>query len=258
MESPFFMRGLRTQLHKIAAHCSTALVSTESCVEAAGGDGAGCRDEAAALRLKTLAVAAILAASAAGVAVPLAARDRFLGGGAFALVKAFSAGVVLATGFVHVLGDAEKALANPCLPSAPWQAFPFAGFVALLAALGTLAVDLVCTQLYERKLHRGEQQQTDASSEPHEAAALQLQDSSVPVISRWDGADNDAMHVAGTSAQRDSHGHRHGHGEAAHDGRRGHVHGHRHDDEEPSLARRVVVAQVMSSAHAICRTVYIE
>ncbi|KAK3130670.1 hypothetical protein QOZ80_6BG0496420 [Eleusine coracana subsp. coracana] len=237
MESSLFMRGLRTQLHKI-----TALVSTESCVEAAGGDGAGCRDEAAALRLKTLAVAAILAAGAAGVAVPLAGRDRCLGGGAFAFIKAFSAGLVLATGFVHVLGDAEKALVDPCLvPAAPWQAFPFAGFVALLAALGTLAVDLVCTQLYERKLLRGDQQQTDASasSEPHEAAALLLRDSSIPVISRWDGTDDDAMHVAGTSTQRDSHGHRHSHGEAAHDG---HDHGH---DVEPSLARRVVVAQIL-------------
>ncbi|GJM98146.1 hypothetical protein PR202_ga15128 [Eleusine coracana subsp. coracana] len=235
MESSLFMRGLRTQLHKITA----------------GGDGAGCRDEAAALRLKTLAVAAILAAGAAGVAVPLAGRDRCLGGGAFAFIKAFSAGLVLATGFVHVLGDAEKALVDPCLvPAAPWQAFPFAGFVALLAALGTLAVDLVCTQLYERKLLRGDQQQTDASasSEPHEAAALLLRDSSIPVISRWDGTDDDAMHVAGTSTQRDSHGHRHSHGEAAHDG---HDHGH---DVEPSLARRVVVAQCIFFVAIRCQS----
>lgn len=220
------------------------MISTESCVEAAG------RDEAAALWLKTFAVAAILAASAAGVAVPLAGRERWLGsggGGTFALIKAFSAGVVLATGFVHVLGDAEKALTDPCLPAAPWKAFPFAGFVALLSALGTLAVDVVCTQLYEGKLHRGQQrEEADASEQQHEAAAPLLRDSAVAEITverRWDGTD-DVMDVAGTSAQVSaqwgSHGHGHDHGQVQ-------SHGH---DEEPSLARRVVVAQVCS-VHAI-------
>jgi solute carrier family 39 (zinc transporter), member 1/2/3 len=214
-----------------------ALVSTASCGE---GNGADCRDEAAALWLKTAAVALILAASAAGVAVPLAGRERCLGS-TLPLIKAFSAGVVLATGFVHLLSDAEKALSDPCLPDAPWRRFPFAGFVAMLAALGTLAADLICTQFYERKLRRV-QQEADAS-EQHQSAALLL-DSVATEARRLDGTD-DGMHVAGTSAQGSTQRDRHGHGEATRDAR-GHVHGHGHG-EEPSLARRVVIAQVSSS-----------
>jgi solute carrier family 39 (zinc transporter), member 1/2/3 len=219
--------------------CVAALVSTASCGE---GDGADCRDEAAALRLRTAAVALILAASAAGVAVPLAGRERCLGS-TFPLIKAFSAGVVLATGFVHVLSNAEKALSDPCIPDAPWRRFPFAGFVAMLAALGTLAADLVCTQFYERKLRRV-QQVADDASEQHLPAALLL-DSVTTEARRLDGTTDDDMHVAGTSAQGSTQTSRHGHGEATRDAR-GHVHGHGHG-EEPSLARRVVIAQVTRS-----------
>ena len=51
-----------------------------------------------------------------------------------------AAGVVLATGFVHVLPDAHAALSNPCLEFStdyPW-AFTLAAFAAIL----TLAVEV--------------------------------------------------------------------------------------------------------------------
>ncbi|XP_020090363.1 zinc transporter 7-like [Ananas comosus] len=118
----------------------------------------GCRDDAPALRLKLAAMAAILVSGMVGVAIPLAAgrkRRRLLSteSGFFALAKAFAAGVILATGFIHMLHDAEAALTDPCLPRFPWRRFPFSGFVAMAAALATLAtlvLDFLATQFYER------------------------------------------------------------------------------------------------------------
>jgi hypothetical protein len=54
----------------------------------------------------------------AGVAVPLAGKKATSGGGggaaAFALGRAFAAGVVLATGLVHMLPAAMHALSVSC------------------------------------------------------------------------------------------------------------------------------------------------
>jgi hypothetical protein len=60
---------------------------------------------------------------------------------------AFAAGVILATGFAHMLDDATDALTDPCLPESPWRRFPFPGFIALLVA------DFVTTNLYAGKEH---------------------------------------------------------------------------------------------------------
>jgi solute carrier family 39 (zinc transporter), member 1/2/3 len=60
---------------------------------------------------------------------------------------AFAAGVILATGFAHMLDDATDALTDLCLPESPWRRFPFPGFIALLVA------DFVTTSLYEGKEH---------------------------------------------------------------------------------------------------------
>ncbi|OEL20633.1 Cationic peroxidase SPC4 [Dichanthelium oligosanthes] len=79
------------------------------------------------------------------------------GSGLFVLAKAFAVGVVLAMEFVHMLHDADEALTNPCLPAVPWRQFPFSGFVAMLAALGTLVIDFVGTHMYERKHRRKEE-----------------------------------------------------------------------------------------------------
>ncbi|KAL0306087.1 UNVERIFIED_CONTAM: Zinc transporter 1 [Sesamum radiatum] len=53
------------------------------------------------------------------------------------MIKAFAAGVILATGFIHILPDAFRTLTSPCLGENPWGKFPFAGFVAMMAAIGT-------------------------------------------------------------------------------------------------------------------------
>ncbi|KAG8381813.1 hypothetical protein BUALT_Bualt05G0011900 [Buddleja alternifolia] len=114
----------------------------------------GCRDDSYALVLKMIAIAAILIASFCGVSIPLLGKNRrFLqtDSNLFVIVKAFAAGVILATGFVHILPDATSALTDSCLPSFPWLEFPFSGFIAMVAALATLLADSVGTWYYESK-----------------------------------------------------------------------------------------------------------
>lgn len=90
------------------------------------------RSTNAALGLRIAALFAILAASTIGGLLPLLSRNKFKFG--FFLGKVFAAGVVTATGFVHILPDAVDALSNPCLgfsSSYPW-AYTFAGGCALI------------------------------------------------------------------------------------------------------------------------------
>ncbi|XP_020097050.1 zinc transporter 10-like [Ananas comosus] len=161
-DSLFLFTRLRDHLRLFSASSAVAA----SC---AGGEDAAdeCRDDAAALPLKMAAIASILIAGLAGVAIPLVGRRRRLvraDGGIFVSAKAFAAGVVLATGFVHMLHGADSALSDPCLPESPWRQFPFPGFVAMLAALGTLLVDILATKFYERKHRRNNTKKTAAAA----------------------------------------------------------------------------------------------
>ncbi|PKI41044.1 zinc transporter 8-like [Punica granatum] len=112
------------------------------------------RDKTAALRYKIGAIAAILVAGALGVCLPMLGKvvptlrpDRDF----FFVVKAFAAGVILSTGFIHVFPDAYENLTSPCLADEPWGSFPFAGFVAMVAAIGTLQIDMLATSYYTRR-----------------------------------------------------------------------------------------------------------
>lgn len=103
-----------------------------------------CYNKPEALRLKLIAIAGILVASMIGVCLPLFSRsvpalrpDTNI----FVLVKAFASGVILATGYMHVLPDSFDDLHSPCLPKNPWSKFPFTTFVAMLSALVTLMID---------------------------------------------------------------------------------------------------------------------
>jgi zinc transporter 1/2/3 len=263
MESSSHVPYLRAHLQRIAA----SSLSTASCAAPSSG-GEACRDEAAALGLKMIAVAAILVSGAAGVAIPLLGRcwrgrDGGGGGGLFVLAKAFAAGVILATGFVHVLPDADEALRDHCLPTVPWRKFPFPGFFAMLAALGTLVVDFVGTHMYERKHAASEEDRETAAAAAdnararEEIAAALLEDGALAerggdVEGRRSGGGNKedaAMHIVGVHAHAAAHRHRHAHGHGScHGGPSydsyGHGHGH---GEEPSQARHAVVAQVRCS-----------
>ncbi|KAG2302602.1 hypothetical protein Bca52824_031253 [Brassica carinata] len=212
-----------------------------------------CRDDSAAFLLKLVAIASILLSGAAGVSVPLIGRNRrFLqtDGSLFVTAKAFAAGVILATGFVHMLAGGTEALKNPCLPEFPWSKFPFPGFFAMVAALITLLVDFMGTQYYERKQEREAEDQFDEQS----------QGIIVPLVGEggcndekvFGEEDNGGIHIVGIHAHAAHHRHSHPQGHSSCDGHskidigHGHGHGHGHGGLElGSGARHVVVSQVL-------------
>ncbi|KAK1557764.1 hypothetical protein Q3G72_031454 [Acer saccharum] len=117
-----------------------------------------CNNKAKALPLKIIAIVSILVTSMIGVSSPLLTRsipalhpDRNL----FVIVKAFAAGIIMATGFMHVLPDSFDMLSSSCLSDNPWHKFPFTGFVAMLSAIVTLMVDSLATSIYSKKSNSG-------------------------------------------------------------------------------------------------------
>ncbi|KAJ3669048.1 hypothetical protein LUZ60_010998 [Juncus effusus] len=111
-------------------------------------------DKSKARTLHIIAIFSILIASSIGCTIPVLGK-RFPALSPekdyFFLIKAFAAGVILATGFIHILPDAFDKLTSPCLPNSPWQDFPFAGFVAMVAAIGTLMTDTLATGYFYRR-----------------------------------------------------------------------------------------------------------
>ncbi|XVF77768.1 hypothetical protein PTKIN_Ptkin14bG0073300 [Pterospermum kingtungense] len=120
-----------------------------------------------ALKYKLGAIGAILVAGAIGVSFPLlgsripALRPE---NDIFFMIKAFAAGVILATGFIHILPDGFENLTSPCLAEHPWGKFPFTGFVAMMSAIGTLMVDAFATGYYKRQ-HFSKHKEANADEE---------------------------------------------------------------------------------------------
>ncbi|KAL5578072.1 hypothetical protein UlMin_019771 [Ulmus minor] len=111
------------------------------------------RDKAKALQLKLVAVASILVASALGVSLPIFGKKiPTLGpeNDIFFVIKAFAAGVILATGFIHILPEAFESLTSPCTGQNWWGNFPFTGLVAMLSAMATMMIDTFATSYYHR------------------------------------------------------------------------------------------------------------
>ncbi|RWW38685.1 hypothetical protein BHE74_00056064 [Ensete ventricosum] len=166
------------------------------------GDGeGGCsaddgdRDKKKALPLKIAAIVSIMVCGGIGVGVPALSMwiqslrpDKDI----FFVIKAFAAGVILATGFIHILPDAFETLTSSCLATSPWQDFPFAGFCAMVGAVGTLMVDTLATGYFSRL--NGDRLRPTSSSEAtnvdveanhahtHGAAVMQPEDSSAQLI----------------------------------------------------------------------------
>ncbi|KAA8525159.1 hypothetical protein F0562_006977 [Nyssa sinensis] len=222
-------------------------MSNASC----SGDAAefeACRDDSAALIFKIVAIAAILTAGVTGVAIPLVGKKcRFLrtDSNLFVAAKAFAAGVILATGFVHMLPDATSSLTNTCIPQYPWSKFPFSGFFAMMAALGTLLVDFVGTQYYERKQekHRASQLgQVDSVDLLSDSGIVEVKERNRKVFGEEEGG---GMHIVGIHAHAAHHRHNHPPGQEACEGHvMEHSHGFGGGDEEGSV-RHVVVSQVL-------------
>ncbi|GFP96219.1 zinc transporter 1 [Phtheirospermum japonicum] len=118
----------------------------------------GCHDEPSqhdrgeALKFKLAAIGSVLFAGGIGISIPILGRRFEIlrpENDMFFMIKAFAAGVILATGFIHILPDAFRSLESPCLGENPWGKFPFSGFIAMMSAIGTLMVDTVATCYYK-------------------------------------------------------------------------------------------------------------
>ncbi|CAI9275839.1 unnamed protein product [Lactuca saligna] len=132
-----------------------------------------CNNKSKALPLKIIGIAAILITSIIGVCLPLITRsipalspDRNL----FVIVKAFASGIILATGFMHVLPDSFDMLRSPCLSDNPWHKFPFTGFLAMLSAIFTLMVDSMATSMYTTKNNAISAEGGESTTGDHEMA----------------------------------------------------------------------------------------
>jgi len=201
-----------------------------------------CRDESAALILKFVAMASILVAGFSGIAIPLLGNRRGLfrsDGEILPAAKAFAAGVILATGFVHMLQDAWKALNHSCLKSYShvWSEFPITGFFAMMSALLTLLVDFVATQYYETQ-HK---KTLDSGGPEHgEELEEELLGSGIVEVREENGG---GMHIVGMHAHASQHGHSHQNHVDGH----GHSHSFGEHDGVDSSVRHVVVSQVTNN-----------
>lgn len=86
----------------------------------------GERNATLAMKYKVIAIATILVAGIIGVVIPLLGKvipalspEKDI----FFVIKAFAAGVILATGFIHVLPDAYENLTSSKLKEDPWGSF---------------------------------------------------------------------------------------------------------------------------------------
>lgn len=174
------------------------------------------RDSAAALRLKFVAIASILAAGAVGVIIPILGRSVSAlrpESNLFFVIKAFAAGVILATGLIHILPEAFQSLTSPCLAQRPWRRFPVTGFVVMSSAIVTMMIDSFATS-YCKRSHFSKARPVGEEDEENGGAASPEQ------VHPFDGHGH-------------SHGHGHGSSEAA--------------AEEASLSERIrhqVISQV--------------
>uniref|UniRef100_A0A0E0Q5W8 Zinc transporter n=1 Tax=Oryza rufipogon TaxID=4529 RepID=A0A0E0Q5W8_ORYRU len=206
-----------------------------------GGDG-GCgkedaaagRDQARARGLKIAAFFSILVCGALGCGLPSLGRHVPAlrpDGDVFFLVKAFAAGVILATGFIHILPDAFDNLTDDCLPAGgPWKEFPFAGFGAMVGAIGTLVVDTLATGYFTRAQSKKDAAAAVADEEKQSAAATTQQHNHHYVVGDGGGGEEHEGQV-------------HVHTHATH----GHAHGSSalvaavgEDDKETTLRHRVI------------------
>ncbi|VAI77607.1 unnamed protein product [Triticum turgidum subsp. durum] len=139
--------------------------------------------------------------------------------------------------------DAEEKFADPCLPAMPWRRFPFPGFIAMLAALGTLVMEFVGTRFYERR--HGEEAAAAAATAARDDTTALLEDGSLSGMAAaamsGDDEKQDAMHIVGMRAHAAAHQHSHAHGHDACDG------GGHGSEERPSQAHHVVVSQILET-----------
>ena len=98
--------------------------------------------------LKLAVIFLILTMSLIGVALPILGKEipaLRQENDVFFAVKSLATGVILATGFVHMLSDVFDSLTRAC-----GGFFSFNGFVAMVSAVGTMMVDAFVTGFYRQ------------------------------------------------------------------------------------------------------------
>uniref|UniRef100_A0A453AXA5 Zinc transporter 1 n=1 Tax=Aegilops tauschii subsp. strangulata TaxID=200361 RepID=A0A453AXA5_AEGTS len=194
----------------LAAVVALLLVSAVRGEDDCGSPESAARDRARARPLKIAAFFSILICGALGCSLPVLGRHVPAlrpDGDVFFLVKAFAAGVILATGFIHILPDAFENLTSDCLPAAgPWKDFPLAGLGAMVGAIGTLVVDTLATGYFTRahlnkdRAHGSSAAVVDEEKQAAAAAASEL-------ARHHDGGEHEGHVHLHTHA---THGHTHG------------------------------------------------
>ncbi|CAL1402513.1 unnamed protein product [Linum trigynum] len=210
--------------HQVSSECTCDRGTSRG----GDSDSDGHPDGNKPLVYKIVAICSILAAGGIGVTIPIAGK-KFPAlhpeNNLFFLIKAFAAGVILATGFVHILPDAFASLSSPCVRENPWARFPFPGLFAMVAAVMTMMIDTFATSYYKRSHFRNTNK------------ALP-----VVVVGSGGGGTDSSGELEGVAAEHEGHVHVHTH--ATH----GHAHGSAfgpEDSEDSHHFRHRIVSQVL-------------
>jgi len=122
-----------------------------SCEARASG---GCYDKAKSTKLKIIGIFTILVASMLGIGMPLFSTalpflhpDRKPA----VVVKILASGVILSTGFMHVLPDSWNNLTSECLSENPWRAYPMSTLIAMFTCVLTMMMDTIATSYFRQK-----------------------------------------------------------------------------------------------------------
>ncbi|XP_074270323.1 putative zinc transporter 8 [Silene latifolia] len=114
----------------------------------------GCYDKEKSLKLKIIGIFTILVTSVIGISLPLFSTaflvlhpDRT----AALMVRTLASGVILSTGFMHMLSHAWANLTSECLPENPWRIYPTTTLIAMFTAILTMMMDTIATAYYKKK-----------------------------------------------------------------------------------------------------------
>ncbi|KAK6919807.1 Zinc/iron permease [Dillenia turbinata] len=169
------MKGLKlySSSHQVLALAFITLallptIALSECTCEPEDDGEINKEEAR--KYQIAAIVSILIAGGIGVCLPMMGKiipslspekDMFF------IIKAFAAGVILSTAFIHILPDAFEQLTSPCLNENPWGKFPFTGFIAMVATILTLMIDAMATSYYSKSHYNNKPGPVEVADEEH-------------------------------------------------------------------------------------------
>ncbi|KAF7581812.1 ZIP zinc/iron transport family protein [Clavispora lusitaniae] len=88
----------------------------------------------------------------------------------FFVSKYFGSGVIIATAFIHLLGEAQANFASPCLDSS-WDDYPWSSAFALMGAFVMFTIELFVQKGMQHR-HQMEREQTDEEQQVAKAGVV--------------------------------------------------------------------------------------